>query len=66
METLKKILLLLSLLFFSNCADETNTVVIKLRTDTFISSSSNEVNTDKDYLSLARSNGVENRILLKL
>lgn len=66
MEILKKILLLLPLLIFSNCADETNTVVIKLRTDTFISSSSNEVNTDKDYLSLAKGNGVENRILLKL
>ncbi len=66
MEFLKRALFSFALLLISSCGDESRTVTIKLRTDTFISSDSEVNNSDLDYLKISRTSGAEDRILIKL
>ncbi len=67
MEFLRLKIITLICVLLAGCSDDTITQVIKLRTDTYISSNANtESYAELDYLSISKSGSDENRILVKL
>ena len=67
MELLKKIFIFLSMFIFMSCGeDSTVTQVIKVRTDSYISSSDLSDHSTLEYLKLSKSSSLEERIIFKL
>lgn len=67
MEVLKRVILLLIMIHLIGCSDDgTFTQTIMLRTDTFISSASDDNNSELDHLKVSKSDSLEQRIIVKL
>ena len=67
MEILKKYFsLLLVLILITACGEETITQIIKVRTDSFISSVDDSNHSELNYLNISKSASLEERILLKV